>query len=57
MIMKHRLVLGVTPFSSRGEVKHYCHFDQSETYEAYPKKDKSWITLNKQSIIDVEIIL
>ena len=45
--MKQRLVLGVNPFSSRGEVKDYCHFDQSETYEACPKKDKSWIILNK----------
>jgi len=43
----------VTPFSSRGEVKKYCHFVQSEIYEACQEKDlytyiyyfKSWITL------------
>jgi hypothetical protein len=53
----------VTPLSSRGEVNNYCHFVQSETYEACPEKNfytyiyyyfKSWIALNKQSLIDVE---
>ena len=66
MIIKQRLVLGVTPLSSRGEVNNYCHFVQSETYEACPEKNfytyiyyyfKSWIALNKQSLIDVEITL
>ena len=47
----------MTPLSSRGEVNNYCHFVQSETYEACPEKDfytyiyyyfKSWIALNKK---------
>ena len=66
MIIKQRLVLGVTPFSSRGEVNNYCHFVQLETYEACPKNDfytymyyyfESWIALNKQNLINVEITL
>ena len=31
------MVLAVTLFSSRGEVKNNCHFVQSETYEACPE--------------------
>ena len=36
----------MTPFSSRGEVKNYCHSVHSETYEVCPEKDFYTIGLN-----------
>jgi hypothetical protein len=68
MIKVHKTKAGnrCDPILFAWRSKKYCHFVQSETYEACPEKNfytyiyyyfKSWIALNKQSLIDVEITL